>query len=51
MKNKTVRNQELTITLKYNTPSNKALKNLANGLKSLYTKEKITQIQRRRNQE
>lgn len=47
MKNKTViiketvRNQELTITLTYNTPSNKALKNLANGLKSLYTKEKI----------
>lgn len=47
MKNKTVviketvRNQELTITLKYNTPSNKALKNLANGLICLYTKEKI----------
>ena len=37
----TVRNQELTITLKYNTPSNKALKNLANGLICLYTKEKI----------
>jgi hypothetical protein len=35
---KKIKNKEITVTLTYNEPSDEAIKNLANGIKLLYSK-------------